>query len=230
MIVYLVTNLINGKRYVGVTESTLDERWALHVASSRCPKSRAYRFMSVVRAIAKHGPESFTRKVIETCETSAAMNEAEVRWIAELGTQDSSKGYNLTAGGEATMKGRKHSIEAKARMREAQAKANADPETRRKKSEAAVKSMVRPERRAAIKAGNAKFFENGMPDDVKQKLREAMTGERNANYGKSMPVEVRAKMSASHIGKVLTQEHKAAIARGVVGSRRPFAPPCGARA
>lgn len=216
--VYLLTCTVNGKGYVGITESTLEERWALHVASSRCPKSRAYRFMSVVRAIAKHGPGSFTRKVIEICSTVAAMNEAEARWIVELGTQDPSKGYNLTAGGEATMKGRKHSAEAKARMREAQAKANADPETRRKKREAAqARIAAKPEDAATFRVGHAKFHENGMPEEVKQKLREAMSGEKNANYGKTFSKETRVKMSKVHKGRTLTEEHKAAIGRGVIG-------------
>lgn len=221
MIVYLITNKVNGRRYVGITTLTLEERWKKHVASSRCPKSRTYKQMSVVKAIAKHGPKNFKKKIIEKCSTADAMNEAEVRWIAELDTQDPSKGYNLTAGGKATMKGRKHTAATKALMRESQAKANADPETRKKKSAAAVIRMARPHCAAAIKAGNARFMANGMPEDVKQKLREAMSGERNANYGKPMPEERRAKLSAAHAGKVLSLEHKAAIAKGVAGKSSP---------
>ncbi len=232
MIVYLLTCLVNGKAYVGQSEVPLNERWEKHVACSRCPTLRAYKKMPVVRAIAKHGPNNFTREVVEECSSYEAMDAAEIDWIAKLELTNPDIGYNVSKGGDAPMRGRKHTAASKALMRKAklnpsdetramlkaaQAKVNADPEIRRRKSEAATKSMLRPERRAALKAGNAKFLENGMPEDVKQKLREAMSGEKNANYGKSMPEQRRAKLSATMTGRTLSDEHKAAIAKGVVG-------------
>lgn len=83
MIVYLVTNRVNGKRYVGQSEMDLEYRWEKHVTVSRNVRSNAYKYMPIVRAIAKHGAENFDKKVIEECDTYEAMDAAEIRWIAE---------------------------------------------------------------------------------------------------------------------------------------------------
>lgn len=135
MIVYLLTCTVNGKRYVGQSETDLETRWKWHVASSRCPTSAGYRKMAVVRAIAKRGPESFERKVLEECPTQSELDAAEIRWIAELDTFGKN-GYNLTKGGHGikgyrhtedtkrrmsvARKGKKHSVESRARMSLAQ--------------------------------------------------------------------------------------------------------------
>lgn len=37
--VYLVTNLVNGKEYVGQTKSSLEHRWAQHVLKARTSRS-----------------------------------------------------------------------------------------------------------------------------------------------------------------------------------------------
>jgi len=227
-IIYLITCTVNGKKYVGQSEVPLEERWQKHVASSRCPTSKAYKKMSIVRAIAKHGSENFIREVIEKCSSYDAMDVAEIDWIAKLELTNPDVGYNIAKGGNAPMRGRKHTAASKALMRMAklnptdetraslkagQARANADPETIQRKVEAAKRRGVH----SKLLEGHARFFENGMPEETKQKLSVAMSGEKNANYGKPVPAERKKKLSAAHQGKILSTEHKAAIARGVVG-------------
>jgi group I intron endonuclease len=116
MIVYLITNRVNGKRYVGQSEVELETRWKWHVTSSRCPSSAGYQKMAIVRAIAKHGPDAFDRQVIEECSTQEELDAAEIRWIAELGTFGKA-GYNLTMGGHG-IKGYRHTEDTKRRMSE----------------------------------------------------------------------------------------------------------------
>jgi hypothetical protein len=53
-------------------------------------------------AIRKYGKDAFEHKVLETCETLEAANAAEERWIEQLGTRNSAKGFNLTRGGKHT--------------------------------------------------------------------------------------------------------------------------------
>lgn len=225
MIVYLLTCKVNGLKYVGQSETSLDERWAQHVASSRCPRSRAYRKMAVVRAIAEHSPESFDREVLTECETYKHMDETEIRLIAELGTMDPAIGYNRSAGGDAPMRGKKHTTESKALMSAAkrnmsektrvaikvgQARVNADPEVRRRKSEAAKKRVK----------------EKGFSEEHRAKIAEANSGENNAFFGKRfgrsanptpLTEETKRRLSEAHKGKILSEVHRAAIARGVAG-------------
>ncbi len=224
MIVYLLTCRPTGLKYVGQTEASLEERWAKHVASSRCPRSAAYKLMPVVRAIAEHGSDSFDRRVLEECATYKQMDEAEIRLIAEFRTMDPTVGYNRSPGGDAPMRGKKHAAESiekmrraklnvsdetRAAMREGQARANSDPRTRAKKSKAA-------------KERNATMF----TPEVRAKISRANSGENNASHGKRfgrsanpMPhtEEAKRRMSVAHAGKKLSEEHKAAIALAVVG-------------
>jgi group I intron endonuclease len=226
VIVYLVTNRVNGKRYVGQSEISLEDRWEKHVAVSRSVRSNAYKRMPIVRAIAKHGAENFNKKVIEECDTYEAMDAAEIRWIAELDTTDPKVGYNVSKGGDAPMRGRKHSEaskrqmsvshlalgeDTKAAMRAGQARANADPEVIVKKSEAAKRWITE---------------RGGFSEEHRTKISKANSGENHPMYGKRFgrslnptphTEEAKRRMSAAHHGKILSDDHKAAIARGVVG-------------
>jgi hypothetical protein len=46
-----------------------------------------------------YGKEAFSHEILETCDILEAANEAESRWIEELGTRDPEKGFNLAKGG-----------------------------------------------------------------------------------------------------------------------------------
>jgi group I intron endonuclease len=97
VIVYLVTNRVNGKRYVGKTKQPLERRWTQHKSAAKtCSKNK----MPIVCAIRKYGSESFEHQILETCDSAEAVIAAEIRWIAELNTTDPRVGYNCTAGGE----------------------------------------------------------------------------------------------------------------------------------
>src|SRR5688572_11673775 len=93
--VYLVTNTVNGKRYVGLS-SNIGRRWWEH----RNPKQGCATVIH--RAIKKYGVEAFEFSVLELCERQM-LDERERHWIAALGTLAPS-GYNRTAGGESGKK------------------------------------------------------------------------------------------------------------------------------
>ena len=149
-IVYLLTNKENGKMYVGKTVQSFDVRWGGHVGSAR----RGDNGMLVCRAIKKHSPAAFERKVLEECDESM-LGQRETHWIVELKTHVSQGGYNLTFGGDGGLPGytfseasrekirkkalgRTHSAETKAKM-SAAAKG-------RKKSPEAVEARARSNR------------------------------------------------------------------------------------
>lgn len=111
MIVYCARNRVNGKGYVGKTERSLEQRWKEHVRNALAEKAE----MPLYAAIRKHGPETFELKVLQECTDPGALDEAEKRWIAELGTF--SKGYNATLGGDG-IRGYRHTPETRAKMSE----------------------------------------------------------------------------------------------------------------
>lgn len=92
--IYLITNLINGKVYVGKTTSTLETRWRQHVeAANRGIDTYLY------RAIRKHGAENF--KIESLYYGDGDLNELERYYIKQYNSyHDSSSGYNGTQGGD----------------------------------------------------------------------------------------------------------------------------------
>jgi group I intron endonuclease len=91
MIVYLVTNTINGKRYVGQTSQSLERRWFLHQHRKSCKALHS--------AINKYGAENFTIEVLFSPPTREQAGELEIEYIDRYNTK-APNGYNLTQGGE----------------------------------------------------------------------------------------------------------------------------------
>ena len=90
MFVYLITNIINGKRYVGQTTTSLERRWWFHCKHSNCVYLHA--------AIEKYGPKNFMIEVICEPPSIDLMNELEAEYIQRYCTL-APNGYNLTEGG-----------------------------------------------------------------------------------------------------------------------------------
>ena len=91
MFVYLITNLINGKRYIGQTSKSLEQRWYLHQHRPNCKALHS--------AIKKYGADNFSIEILDSAPTRELLGELEVEYIHRYCTI-SPNGYNLTAGGE----------------------------------------------------------------------------------------------------------------------------------
>lgn len=114
--IYKVTNLVNGKLYIGQTSRTLEKRKSAHIRNSFNANAPDYD-CAFHKAIRKHGPENFIWEVVITCNTVGESNEAERRLISEYNTCYG-VGYNSNEGGGSGL-GFKHSEEAKSKIREA---------------------------------------------------------------------------------------------------------------
>lgn len=91
--VYIHTNKINGKKYVGITSQKVEYRWGKEGNNYlKC----TYFF----NAIKKYGWESFSHDVIFSGLTEQEAKEKEVELISQYNTSNSSHGYNLTYGGQ----------------------------------------------------------------------------------------------------------------------------------
>ena len=97
--IYLITNLINSKKYVGKTTTTIEGRWKEHCEDSqkkRCEKRPLY------DAFNKYGIENFKIEQLEQVENNLELSNREIYWINELQTYGHN-GYNATKGGDGTL-------------------------------------------------------------------------------------------------------------------------------
>lgn len=96
MIIYKITNTVNGKVYIGLTIQPLNRRWDGHTSHSRDKKPP----MLISRAIARYGPDAFTVEQIATADTLEGLKALEIKLIAEHNSCKREYGYNLSIGGE----------------------------------------------------------------------------------------------------------------------------------
>lgn len=161
MIIYKITNKINGKVYIGQTIRSLERRWVEH-----CQKESFCRLLH--RGIQKHGKENFTVEQIDVACDRDELDKKEVYWIKFYDSMNPNKGYNLLGGGN-----KNHTV---------------SDETRRKLSESG-KGRKCPEHVKLIlrlsKLGKTRA------KDVVEKMIQTKTklgchkGEKNYSYGKT---------------------------------------------
>jgi group I intron endonuclease len=93
MIIYKVTNTINGKIYVGKTTKSLDERKKSHLKSIRLNvKTKFY------NAIRKYGVVFFIWEELVECYNIDELNNLEIYYIEKFNSFKC--GYNMTHGGD----------------------------------------------------------------------------------------------------------------------------------
>lgn len=111
--IYQITNLTNGKVYVGQSWD-IEGRWRVHRSSSSSKHLR--------NAIAKDGIENFQFEILEEgLSDQHQLDTREIWWIDALDSRDPAKGYNKLSGGSYG----KHSDETRKKMSDAKKVLNA---------------------------------------------------------------------------------------------------------
>ena len=128
MIVYCATNKINGKKYIGQSTKTLEERIRDHRHDAKHQVTRPF-----MRALNKYGIEGFDWEVLCECSSTQEMIDKEIELIEKHGSFGH-KGYNAHKGGQYRteeikaktsksvtkfLMGHKHSEETKRKISEA---------------------------------------------------------------------------------------------------------------
>lgn len=83
--IYLITNKVNGHRYIGKTSQPLEKRWYQHCKNAEYGKDTYF-----YRAIRKYGVDSFS-----ICFLCDGLDEEEILLITEHNPE-----YNMTVGGD----------------------------------------------------------------------------------------------------------------------------------
>lgn len=88
--VYITTNHINGKKYIGQKRYDNDNRWKTYLGSG----------IYLKRAIDKYGAENFSKEIIEDCKTKEHLDQQEKYWIQYYNAVESDDFYNIASGGD----------------------------------------------------------------------------------------------------------------------------------
>lgn len=93
--VYLITNIINGHKYVGQSKN-IEQRFKGHCRDGKFGKNSA-----IDVAIQKYGENNFQLEILEELpHNPKLLSEKEIFWIDYYNTYDNPSDYNLTRGGE----------------------------------------------------------------------------------------------------------------------------------
>lgn len=181
--IYITTNLINGKKYIG--QKVFDKYWKSYLGSG----------IHITRAIKKYGKENFIKNIIAIAYSKEELNELEKEFIKNYNAVENDDYYNISCGGESGMFGIKHSEESKQKMSEAHIGKKLSDETKRKLSE--------------ITSGEKHYLYGKHPSEkTREKQSEAHKGEKNYNYGKERSEKTKQKISKTEKGKKVSEETK----------------------
>lgn len=93
MIIYIATNKVNGKVYIGKTKFSLNARKRMH--------ERSKKNFLFCRALRKHGVDNFEWKIlVKDVRRNIVLNRLERHYIYLYSSNNKKYGYNLTEGGE----------------------------------------------------------------------------------------------------------------------------------
>lgn len=93
--IYLITNKVNQKKYVGQTRTTIKERYKKHIKTSRTSNRHLY------CAMRKYGIENFIIEELERVENDNQLDIREQYWISYYNSYYN--GYNETKGGSGNL-------------------------------------------------------------------------------------------------------------------------------
>ena len=98
-IIYKITNKINGKVYIGLTTTTLENRWNGHKALAKKAATKE-KLHPLYNAMLKYGIENFDIVQIDSSNNFKELGNLERKYIDEYKSFDRNFGYNITMGGE----------------------------------------------------------------------------------------------------------------------------------
>lgn len=189
--IYLVTNKVNGKRYVGQTTQSIKRRWGHHLSATQCGKRNSL----ISSAIRKYGQECFDVSLLEECDDREGLNAAEVRWISEMASFGP-LGYNLAAGGEGTSG---HKMTA---------------EFCRKLGERTKGRVFSPESRAKVSAGNTGKVRS---EEFKRRVSKMFSGRPRSEEFKRKVSAIHRERGTRPSAAAIDAARKANTGRKLVG-------------
>ncbi len=176
--VYKITNIINGKIYVGGAVC-FRVRWGQHKYKLKNDKHHS---IHLQRSWDKYGEENFVFKILEIVEDKEKLLKREQHWLDKTECCKREFGYNIcsTAGSQL---GYKHTEEARHKM------SNSHKELYKN---------------GYVSSNLGKKHTK----KSKKKMSLALSGKNHPIYGKNHSKKTKKKMSKTHKGKIISEESK----------------------
>jgi hypothetical protein len=194
---YRITNLINGKVYIGQTVQP-DKRWYQHRSDAANP------VMIISRAIKKYGANAFEFEIIAGCKTWDDTNDAETLLVQQYNCQVPN-GYNVAPGGlnapkseewkqkvSQSLMGHEVTAEARDKISKSHMGLIVPDEVRQKIKIGNTGKEVSEETRqllSKINMGNTNFKGRHHSEEAKQKLVKAAAGRKPSDIAHQKSVE-----------------------------------------
>ena len=211
-IIYIITNKVSKKIYIGLTTRDVSVRFKEHL----------YENSIVGKSMRKNKIENFTIDIIEqNIKTIEILNEKEIFFIAKYNAKDRNVGYNLTSGGKGST-GYKPSQEAIRKMSEANKGEkhylfgkHRSEETKRKLSIANIGKHHSPETIQKISKANSgenhpMFGKHHSPESIQNMIKShvgLLSGDKNPMFGKHHSDEAKKKISEHNKGLIVGEKH-----------------------
>lgn len=213
--VYMHTNKVNRKKYIGITSQDPEDRWN---------KGYGYGTNTIFRkAINKYTWDGFTHEIIMDRMSESEAKQKEIELIALFKTNclkysNPSFGYNMTDGGDGVI-GYHHTDEWKKQHSEAMSGEN-NPgygkTIKERLGDDGYEAWLKKQRKLNRSGANNPMYgvspQERMDEETfrqwVEKIRIAMSGKNNPNYGNKMSDEQKQKISKTKTGVKLTEEEK----------------------
>ena len=240
--VYLTTNLVNGKIYVGKHE--FKNKVKNYLGSGTYFK----------RALKKYGEENFKRKILRLCYTLHELRIWEHVYIVKYKSYIRSIGYNIAKGdvntseynpatlievrkkisetlkrrykngeikhiglkgSEHPMYGKKHSDKTKHKIAESKSK------QLKKYGHPMLGKHLSKETKHKISESN-KAWAKEHADLMSKRMVGKLSGHKHWNFGKHLSEETKRKIAESHKGKKASEEQKCKMSQRMSGKNHPM--------
>jgi len=178
MIVYMIENKINHKKYIGVSVNSFSKRYPHGI--------RAHHNQHLRRAVAEYGQDCFDARLLEKnvkdCKT---LEQLEIQHIKEYDTCNKEKGYNVSLGGRGvrvTERTKTHCLHL------SEAKKKAAVNTLLRMSDETLTEWIKKHSENVRGAKNPMYgmTADKLKPETLAKLREASLGKNNSMYGKNI--------------------------------------------
>jgi len=183
--IYITTNLINGKKYVG--QKTYNNRWKCYLGSGKYFKL----------AVKKHGRENFVKEIVAIAYCKDELNKLEAEYIKKFNAVQSADYYNVATDSFPSYIGLKHTEDYKIKM-----KILNEGKLMSEKSKERMK-----ENHYDVSGENNPNYGKHWSEEWRTNHSKAISGENNVLFGTHRSEETKRKISESNKGKIFSEKH-----------------------
>lgn len=179
MVVYMIENKINHKKYIGITTNSFAERYPHGI--------RAHHNSHLRKSVKKYGQKNFKVTLLEkNVEDIETLQELETQYIEKYDTCNKDKGYNKSLGGYGVRLPQPFSKEHCKKISETKKEIGLNTLTRMTPKAIEIRNAKISK---AFKGKNNPRYgitKDKLEPETLEKLRQASLGENNPMYGKNI--------------------------------------------